>query len=330
MLKRLTLSLLASLALSGATLAATGTGPKTLFRYKDENGVTVVNNILPPEVVSRGYSIVNKQGQVLEVVPPAKTKAELAADKQATQKARELEAQRKAAKKRDQTLLNSFSAMDDITRARDNQLGAIDVTISVAEGNISRVKGQLESQQQKAADIERSGKAIPVPITRDIEDSLRQIKESQRFIADKRAEQDRLRQRFEADIVRFQELHAERLVRASERGQSLPMGLAHGTYACQGAEQCDKVWALAQLYARENATTRLEIITDTIILTSEPKTDRDVALSISRVPGADDKEQIVVEIRCTKSEAGTAQCQSSEVAALPSGFAAYVDSRLKP
>lgn len=317
----LALSLL--LALSSAVEA------KTLYRYKDDRGVTVLNNVLPPEVVPRGYTVMNEHGQILEVVPPTKTREQLEADKAATERAKQEELARKAQAKRDAMLLASFSNMEDITRARDNQLAAVDVTISVAEGNISRLKGQLESLQGRAADFERRGQAVPKGVTKDIDDTLRQIKEGNRFIADKREEQDGLRKRFESDIVRFQELHAARLLRNTQTGSAPAPGQEHEVYACAGKPQCDKVWALAQLYAKEKATTRLEIITNTIILTGDPKSDQDVSLSFSRIPAKGDKEQIVIETRCAKTEGGQARCASSDVADIRSGFVSYTDSRLK-
>lgn len=320
------LLVLSLFAIIGLTDAADS---RVLYRYKDEHGVTVLNNVLPPEVVPRGYTVLSPQGQVLQEVPPARTKEQIEADKKAEEAAKLAAAQRAEQAKHDAMLLASFTNMEDITRARDNQLSAIDVTISVAEGNISRVKSQLESQQSRAADLERRGEKIPETLTKDISDSLRQIKESETFIADKRQEQDRLRKRFEKDIVRFQELHAERLLRAASNGSGNGSTQEHGVYQCSSRAQCDKAWALAQLYAREKASTRLEIITNTIILTAEPKSDQDLSLAFSRIPEKGEKEQIVVEVRCASTEGGKARCDGDDAKAVRNGFNDYVDNRLK-
>lgn len=319
-------SLLAfSLLLALGTIAEA----KSVYRYTDDKGTTVLNSVLPPEVVPRGYTVLNEQGQVLEVVPPARTKEQLEADKIAGEKAKAVEKARLEARKRDAMLLASFTNMEDITRARDNQLAAIDVSISVAEGNIARLKGQLENLQARAADFERRGQAVPAAITADIAASLRQIEESEGFIGGKRGEQDILRKRFEGDIVRFQELHAARLLRNRSQGGVPAPGQEHGVYACAERRQCDKIWALAQLYAREKATTKLEIITGTIILTGDPKDDKDLSLSFSRVPEKGEKEQIVIEVRCAKTEAGQDYCASAEAVGVRDGFVKYADTRLK-
>ncbi|MBI2382403.1 MAG: DUF4124 domain-containing protein [Gammaproteobacteria bacterium] len=316
------------LALCLAAACCGGVQAAELYRYKDEKGVTVLNNVLPPEVVPRGYTVLSDKGQVLRVVPPTKTKAELAAERAANKKAKQEEEKLQARRRHDAMLLQSFTSIEDITRARDNQLGALDVGISVAESNISRVRNQLESQQARAADMERRGRAVPEEVNKDIADSLRQIKEGEDFIAEKRREQDRLRKNFEADMIRFQELRAANFLRMNKGDGETPNPALDGVFNCKNRELCDKAWSLAQLYAREKATTRLEIITNTIILTGDPKKDSDKSLSFSRIPDRHNREQILVEVRCSSSEAGQALCTTPDVSSLPAGFKAYVESRL--
>ena len=48
-----------------------------LYRYQDERGVTVVDWAIPAAYVTNGYEVLNELGQVVRVVQPAKTEAEL-------------------------------------------------------------------------------------------------------------------------------------------------------------------------------------------------------------------------------------------------------------
>ena len=51
---------------------------KFLYRYVNEDGVTVIHYSIPPEYVHSGYEILNRDGSVFKVVPRSLTQEELA------------------------------------------------------------------------------------------------------------------------------------------------------------------------------------------------------------------------------------------------------------
>ena len=51
-----------------------------LYRYQNEDGITVVDWVIPAASVSGGYEILNESGQVVRVVPPAKTDTDFERD----------------------------------------------------------------------------------------------------------------------------------------------------------------------------------------------------------------------------------------------------------
>ena len=56
-----------------------------LYRYQNEADSTVVDWVIPATYVSSGYEILNESGQVLRVVPPAKTDTDFERDAAAAQ-----------------------------------------------------------------------------------------------------------------------------------------------------------------------------------------------------------------------------------------------------
>src|SRR5688572_1775938 len=44
---------------------------KVVYRYKNAQGITVMDSSIPPEYVSKGYEILSLGGKILKVVPPA-------------------------------------------------------------------------------------------------------------------------------------------------------------------------------------------------------------------------------------------------------------------
>ncbi len=304
-------------------------GPGVLYRYVDDTGAIVVKDFLPPEVVPRGYTVTNQSGQVIQVVPPVLSKAEQAEAKKRKAEAEAEERARRDAIRRDAELLRNFASVEDIMRARDTQLSALDVQISIRNGQTKQLTSQLEEMQSHAADYERRGEAVPSQLLKDIQESQRQLDDNKRFVSLQDAEKLKVADRFKNDIVRFKELQAQRLLRKRDEAGSESSDSATAVALCSSTDSCRKAWQLAQIYARDNSTRSLEIVTDTLILTGKPVSDRDVSIALSRVPNKDQGAQLVLEVSCLNSDAGTALCSSEKVRGIVSGFESYLSSRLQ-
>ncbi|MEK9933626.1 MAG: hypothetical protein VW555_02825, partial [Luminiphilus sp.] len=80
-----------------------------LYRYQNEDGITVVDWAIPADYVSSGYEVLNESGQVVRVVAPVKTESELEKEADAA-KRRDAEAAAEAAQlERDTFLLRRYS-----------------------------------------------------------------------------------------------------------------------------------------------------------------------------------------------------------------------------
>src|SRR5690606_13512113 len=86
-----------------------------LHRYVDDKGVTVLSRQgVPPEFIAKGYEVLNDQGRVVKVVPPAPSAEEmkrLVADK--------------ARARSDAQLLRLYTSPDDVDRARERKLNEL-------------------------------------------------------------------------------------------------------------------------------------------------------------------------------------------------------------
>ena len=113
-----------------------------LYRYVDDKGVTVLSRQgVPPEFIGKGYEVLNDQGRVLRVIPPAPTPEEFA----------RMQAD-KARASSDAKLLRLYTNLDDVDRARERKLAELDgvedeiVEIGVEDVEITGIDvGLLES-----------------------------------------------------------------------------------------------------------------------------------------------------------------------------------------
>lgn len=138
---------LVALGLLTATLAHAA----ELYRYTDERGVVVLDRHgVPPQHIGRGYEVLNEQGRVVRVVPPAPTAEEMQRQQQA-----------KARAAADVQLLRLYASPDDVERARKRKLAELDSISGITQSNLQSLRTQQEALRAQAAQHERAGREVP-------------------------------------------------------------------------------------------------------------------------------------------------------------------------
>ena len=170
-----------------------------LYRYVDDKGVTVLSRKgVPPEFIGKGYEVLNDQGRVLRVIPPAPTPEEF--DRMQADKARASS---------DAQLLRLYTNLDDVDRARERKLAELDSVTSVARGNLQSVRTQQANLQSQAADHERAGRQVPEHLLAQINNLKEEQQRLQRDIARYKEARTQAEAGFAADRARLAELFGE-------------------------------------------------------------------------------------------------------------------------
>lgn len=176
-----------------------------MYRYTDENGQIVISSTIPQEATKRGYDILSNNGRVIETIPPAPTEEEIAAREAEKQRQKELAEQRE----KDRALLKRFSHPDQAVKAMHRKIRELEGLIQLKRGNISVLSSQLDSEQSRAANMERAGREIPEATLEKIRRLESQIRDIEREITSQTQEIEELRKAFEADIERLEEVTGE-------------------------------------------------------------------------------------------------------------------------
>ena len=143
-------------------LASALAGAAELYRYVDDKGVTVLDRQgVPPEYIGKGYEVLNEQGRVVRVVPPAPSREEMQ---------RQLDAKARASS--DAQLLRLYTSVEDVDRALERKMAELDGLIGVARGNQQSLRTQQANLQSQAAESERAGREVPAHLVEQI-DNLR-------------------------------------------------------------------------------------------------------------------------------------------------------------
>ena len=182
--------------------ATTGVGATELYRYINDKGVTVLDRSVPPQYVSRGYEVLDKDGRVKQVVPAAPTPEERNAMRAAEQ---EQQRQRNA----DATLLRLYSSVADLDRAHSRQIQQIESLIATAEGGLLALESQRDDIRARAANQERAGREVDERLLRQLDDLEVEQQRLERQIASQRVEIESVNRAFASRRERLVKLLPE-------------------------------------------------------------------------------------------------------------------------
>ncbi|MCG7200852.1 DUF4124 domain-containing protein [Marinobacter pelagius] len=194
------LSVYSSALLLVATMGASLPANAQMYRYTDAQGQVVISNTIPQEATKRGYDILGNNGRVVETVPPAPTKEEIAAREAEKKRQQELERQRE----QDELLLKRYSHPDQAVEAMHRKVREMNGLIQLKRGNIQVISSQLNNEQSRAADMERAGREIPQPTLDKIRRLESQIEEIEQDIASQRQDIVELKKTYREDIERLE------------------------------------------------------------------------------------------------------------------------------
>lgn len=134
---------------------------------------------------------------------------------------------------------------------------------------------------------------------------------------------------FQADIERYIYLTRSKTERGKPNLKSTGTESDHaltGLYTCDTETQCLSAWQAARLFVQNHSTTRIDVESEKLIMSSDPKEDHDLSLSVSRVVKEKNRSQFFLDIRCRNSSQGRELCDSPEILNLRPAFKLYIES----
>jgi hypothetical protein len=195
--------MLAMLAVAQAMAA------ERFFRYENADGITVIDDHIPPQLAYKGYSVLDRNGRVVEVVPRALSEEERRDPNGPAVKLRLAAEEQKRQKRYDEALLIRYSTVADIEAAQLRKVNEIKIRINMLKGNVSNLQTQLETRQGQAAEFERDGQPVPAEYPRSIETLRAQIADAEAQIARHEVERTTTEMRYGMDIERFKVLRPQ-------------------------------------------------------------------------------------------------------------------------
>ena len=190
-----------ALALAGALLtldvgaADQGWDGKKLYRYTNEHGIQVLDDVVPPRYVAGGYEVLTPSGRLLEVVAPELTGKELA-EKQ----------RREARLAADLQLLKRYNSVADIESARKRKLAIVQQDMAILRSNMASLNRQIETEESAAARTQRNGGTVSPELLERIESLRKEVEVVNERLALREKEAVSINSEFDQAASRYQEI----------------------------------------------------------------------------------------------------------------------------
>jgi len=176
-----------------------------LYKWVDEKGVTHYGETIPPEYADKDRAELNQSGRTVKVIDiptPAERKAKAAADekKRADDKAA-LEQ-----KRRDQTLISTYSNSSEIDLARNRSLQQVNARINNNTSQLKMANESLLSLQKESESYTKASKEIPSALQEDLTDAQVRVERLQKNLDKSLADKAAVEARYDSDKARYKEL----------------------------------------------------------------------------------------------------------------------------
>lgn len=295
----------------------------SIKKWVDENGVTHYGTSIPPQYVDRAHSELNERGIEVGRHDRARTPEEIERDEALQALRAEQQKLLEEQQARDRILVNLYRNEDDLVMARDGKIAQLDAQIKLNHKEIRRLKTRLSEYQAVAAAAERRGAQLTVKQKANLESTQRSIEKSYAIIIGKEDEKRATLGRYNQDLERFRELHqgGSRALNADVIAKTDIPDLVDTAVRCQEPDECDRLWQIAEQYARKHATTPIDLAADRILVTAPPRSARDISITVSRLEDyTNGGERIFMDVQCMHFTEGQEFCRGPEVSAIRNEF----------
>ncbi len=178
------------------------------YKWVDDKGITHYGDTIPPEFKEKANSELSKRGITIKKTDQALTPDEIRARADAESHAKQEDARLQEQRRRDQALLQSFTAEHDIELKRDRDLQQIELGIANNQSVLKSAEKRLAESRVRAETLTKTDKPVPDGLKQDIENDEKEKLRLERLIEQKRQELGTVREKYDDYRRRFAELQS--------------------------------------------------------------------------------------------------------------------------
>lgn len=199
---------LAALVGASAQAAQSTSAHEAFYRCKDASGQVHYGDSKPAACEGLDTEVLSDHGTLIRVIEG--TQSREAREKREAEEATARK-ERDARQLRDRMLIETYLAVDDIERLRDQRLELLDSQYKITEQNIRDLRERQDRLTQQVARFKpysdrTNAPPLPDHLAEEMVNTVNGMRVYQETLAKTRAEQAEVKSSFAADIARFKEL----------------------------------------------------------------------------------------------------------------------------
>lgn len=194
-------------ALIGLVCTAGTANGAGMYKWVDDQGVVHYTDRIPPESVSKGATVLDKQGRSVKTIEPAPTAEQRKAIEVEAERQRDVAKANAEQARRDRALTQSFSSEAEIDVARARAVSTMEgqlTTIGAYIADMTRRKQGLEKRKAGYGD-----KPAPSALDNEISSVTEELARQTTLLAQKKEALAAVGKKYDADKKRWQEIKQE-------------------------------------------------------------------------------------------------------------------------
>ena len=187
--------------------AGTAAAAGGMYKWTDDQGVVHYTDRIPPESVSKGATVLDKQGRSVKTIDPAPTAEQRKAIEAEAERQRDVAKANAEQARRDRALTQSFSseAEIDVARAR---------AVSTMEGQLTTIGAYIADMTRRKQELEKrkagyGAKPVPASLDTELSSVSEELARQNALLAQKREALAAIGKKYDADKKRWQEIKIE-------------------------------------------------------------------------------------------------------------------------
>ena len=187
--------------------AGTAAAAGGMYKWTDDQGVVHYTDRIPPESVSKGATVLDKQGRSVKTIDPAPTAEQRKAIEAEAERQRDVAKANAEQARRDRALTQSFSSEAEIDVARARAVSTMEAqltTIGAYIADMTRRKQELE--KRKAG---YGAKPVPASLDTELSSVTEELARQNALLAQKKEALAAVGKKYDADKKRWQEIKIE-------------------------------------------------------------------------------------------------------------------------
>ena len=206
------------IAIVGFVCAAGSAAGAGMYKWTDDQGVVHYTDRIPTESVSKGATVLDKQGRSVKTIDPAPTAEQRKAIEAEAERQRDVAKANAEQARRDRALTQSFSSEAEIDVARARAVSTMEAqltTIGAYIADMTRRKQELE--KRKAG---YGAKPVPASLDTELSSVSEELARQNALLAQKKEALGAVGKKYDADKKRWQEIKIEQ-EEAAERQRAV-------------------------------------------------------------------------------------------------------------